>query len=145
MNIALEEAEKAFDKGEIPVGSLIVSDGQIIAKAHNLKETLHLATAHAEILAIEAASKQLSNWRLADTTLYVTLEPCPMCAGAIVHSRIKRVVFGALDNREGAVVSSKHIFENNHNHKLFVTSGVLEEKCNEIINKFLIKKRTVSQ
>ncbi|NLY62881.1 MAG: nucleoside deaminase [Erysipelothrix sp.] len=141
MNIALEEAQKAFDKGEIPVGCLIVKDDKILSRAHNLKEALNLATAHAEILAIDAAAKELANWRLENTTMYVTLEPCPMCAGAIVHSRINRVVFGALDNRDGAVVSSKHIFENNHSHKVFVTSGVKEVEANKIINDFLINKR----
>lgn len=141
MNIALEEAQKAYDKAEIPVGCVIVENGTIIARAHNLKEQTNKVTAHAELIAIEQASTSKKNWRLDDATLYVTLEPCPMCAGAIVQSRIKRVVFGALDNKNGAVVSSKHIFENNHNHSMLVTSKVLEHRCENIIQKFLSTKR----
>ncbi len=141
MNLALEEAAKAYALNEIPVGCIIVRDNQVIASAHNLKESLNQATAHAEILAINAASKTLKDWRLSDCTLYVTLEPCAMCASAIVQSRIKRVVIGTLDNKEGAVISSLHVFENNHNHKLIVTTKVLEEKSKTIINRFLNKKR----
>lgn len=141
MSIALEEANKALIKGEIPVGCVIVSNDQVIAKSHNLKETLNLATAHAEVLAIETASKALNSWRLKGCTLYVTLEPCPMCAGAIIHSRVDKVVIGALDNKDGAVISSKHIFENNHNHKLIVETKVLEKQCNNILIDFLNSKR----
>lgn len=141
MDIALEEANKALIKGEIPVGCVIVCNDQVIAKSHNLKETLNLATAHAEILAIETASKALNSWRLKECTLYVTLEPCPMCAGAIIHSRVDKVVIGALDNKDGAVISSKHIFENNHNHKLIVETKVLEKQCNNILIDFLNSKR----
>lgn len=141
MRIALEEAELAFSKGEIPVGAVIVHENEIIARGHNLKELNKDVTAHAEIVAIRTASQQINNWRLEDMTMYVTLEPCPMCAGAIVQSRFKRLVFGALDNREGAVVSSKHIVENNHNHNMLVSSKILEEECQNIINKFLNSKR----
>ena len=141
MSFALEEAKVALASGEIPVGAVIVRDNELIAKSHNLKETLQQATAHAEILAINEASKKIDNWRLDDCTLYVTLEPCSMCAGAIVHSRIKRVVIGALDNKDGGVVSSLHIFENNHNHKLLVKTKVLEAECNDILIKFFNKKR----
>lgn len=141
MNKALDEAKKAKSKNEIPVGCVIVENDEAIAKAHNLKEQLNQATAHAEILAINEASIKKKDWRLSDCTLYVTLEPCPMCASAIVQSRIKRVVIGALDNKDGAVISSIHIFENNHNHNLMVTTKVLETQCNQIIKEFLNDKR----
>lgn len=141
MTIALEESNKAALLNEIPVGCIIVYENQIIAKNHNLKETLNRATAHAEILAIEEASNFLNKWRLEDCTLYVTLEPCAMCASAIVQSRIKRVVIGTKDNKNGAVISSRHIFENNHNHELLVKTNVLEEECNEILIRFLKNKR----
>ena len=141
MKIALEEAKRAFRKNEVPVGAVIVCNDKIIAKAHNLKEELNTATAHAEILAINTASSKLNNWRLEDCVLYVTLEPCAMCASAIVQSRIKEVVIGALDNKQGAVITSKHIFENNHNHKLFVKTGVLKDDCEKIINLFMSQNR----
>lgn len=141
MEIALEQARLAYDQNEMPVGCVIVFKDQIISKKHNLKETNQTATAHAEILAINAASSYLKNWRLSECDLYVTLEPCAMCASAIVQSRIKKVVIGALDNKDGAVISSKHIFENNHNHKLLVKTRILEEKCIKVINDFLKKKR----
>lgn len=141
MEVALQEAKKAFNKNEVPVGAVIVCDGKIVAKAHNLKEELNTATAHAEILAINTASSKLNNWRLEDCVLYVTLEPCAMCASAIVQSRINKVVIGALDNKEGAVITSKHIFENNHNHKLFVKTGILKDDCEKIINLFMSQNR----
>lgn len=141
MNEALKEAVKAISMNEIPVGCVIVENNEIIARTHNLKETLNNATAHAEILAINEASEYLNNWRLDECTLYVTLEPCTMCAGAIVHTRLSRVVIGALDNKSGAVVSSKHIFENNHNHQMIVTTKVLEDDCSEILKNFLKEKR----
>lgn len=141
MDIALQHAAKAFNQNEMPVGCVIVCDNQIIAKTFNLKETNKDATAHAEILAIREASKQLKSWRLSNCDLYVTLEPCAMCASAIVQSRVKKVVIGTLDNKDGAVISSKHIFENNHNHKLIVKTKVLELRAKQIIDKFLDLKR----
>ncbi len=141
MTLALEEAYKAYAANEIPVGCVIVENDEIISKAHNLKEQLQQATAHAEVLAINEASKIKNDWRLNDCTLYVTLEPCAMCASAIVQSRVKRVVIGTLDNKEGAVVSSLHIFENNHNHNLIVTTKVLETESRTIIDKFLKNRR----
>lgn len=141
MEMALQEARKAAHLNEIPVGCVIVKDNEVIAKAHNLKESLNQATAHAEILAINNASNYLNDWRLSECTLYVTLEPCPMCASAIVQSRIKRVVFGAMDNKQGAVVSSMHIFENNHNHNLLVTTKIMEDECNSVIKEFLNRRR----
>lgn len=141
MTLALEEAYKAYAANEIPVGCVIVENDEIISKAHNLKEQLQQATAHAEVLAINEASKIKKEWRLNDCTLYVTLEPCAMCASAIVQSRVKRVVIGTLDNKEGAVVSSLHIFENNHNHNLIVSTKVLENESRTIIDKFLKNRR----
>lgn len=141
MSLALKEANKAYEKNEIPVGCIIVHKDKVIAKAHNLKESKQKATAHAEILAIEKASEKLGNWRLDSCDLYVTLEPCPMCASAIIQSRIKKVVIAALDNKDGAVVSSKHIFENNHNHRLIVKTKVMEKESKNIIYKFLKEKR----
>jgi tRNA(adenine34) deaminase len=101
LNLALEEAEKAASKGEVPVGAIIVLDNTVIAKAHNLKETQNDCTAHAEILAIKQAQSAMNNWRLSDCTMYSTLEPCVMCAGAILHARLKRLVFGAQDLKWG--------------------------------------------
>lgn len=141
MQAAIEQAKQAYGKDEMPVGCVIVSNNQIIASAHNLKETNKTATAHAEILAINQASNFLGNWRLNECDLYVTLEPCAMCASAIIQSRIRKVVIGTLDNKEGAVISSKHIFENNHNHKLIVKTKVLEVESRNIIKKFLETKR----
>lgn len=141
MREAIKEAKLAYYKNEVPVGCVIVLNDEIIAKAHNLKEINKTVTAHAEILAINTASKKLDNWRLSDCVMYVTLEPCSMCASAIVASRIKRVVIGALDNKEGAVISSKHIFENNHNHRLLLSSKVYEKECEALIIDFLSKKR----
>lgn len=141
MQIALNEAQKAFDKNEIPVGCIIVKNHKVIGKGYNLKERLNLAMAHAEMIAIKEASKTLGNWRLEGCTLYVTLEPCAMCASAIVQSRVSRVVIGALDNKEGSVVSSKHIFENNHNHELLVSTKVLENECHKLLVDFLKNKR----
>ena len=118
MKIALKEAKKAYDKLEVPVGAVIVKDGKIIAKAHNQKETKFDTTKHAEILAIQKASKKLNSWRLIDCEMYVTLEPCPMCAGAIIQSRIKKVYFGVQDEKTGAVGSKLNLFKDftfNHN------------------------------
>ena len=110
MKVALKEAKKACEKLEVPVGAVIVKDGKIIAKAHNQKETKFDTTKHAEILAIQKASKKLGAWRLLDCEMYVTLEPCPMCAGAIINSRIKKVYIGASDEKTGAVGSKLNLF-----------------------------------
>ena len=110
MKQALKEAKKAYEKLEVPVGAVIVKDGKIIAKAHNLKETKTDTTKHAEILAIQKASKKLESWRLLDCEMYITLEPCSMCAGAIINSRIKKVYIGALDEKTGAAGSVLNLF-----------------------------------
>ena len=119
MKEALKEAKKAYDKLEVPVGAVIVKDGEIIARAHNLKETKFDTTNHAEIIAIQKASKKLKSWRLLDCEMYVTLEPCSMCAGAIINSRIKKVYIGANDEKTGAVGSVLNLFEDyKFNHKV---------------------------
>lgn len=142
MNEALKEAKKAYKKEEIPVGAVIVKNGKIISKAHNLKETKKRTTSHAEIIAINKANKKLKNWRLNDCEMYVTLEPCPMCAGAILQSRIKHLVYGASDPKGGAVESVIKMLNNTlWNHKVDVTAGVLEEESAELLKNFFRRKR----
>lgn len=137
MKQALKEAKKAYEKLEIPVGAVIVKDGKIIAKAHNLKETKTDTTKHAEILAIQKASKKLESWRLLDCEMYITLEPCSMCAGAIINSRIKKVYIGALDEKTGAAGSVLNLFEDyKFNHKVEVEKGVMQEECENILKDF---------
>lgn len=142
MKIALKEANKSFQLDEVPVGVVIVKDDKIIARGHNLRETKQDPTGHAEIIAIKKASKKLKSWRLIDCTMYVTLEPCSMCAGAIMWSRIKRVVYGAKDIKGGAIGSSFNLFEQKGiNHKPEVTSGVLEDEASTLLKKFFKLKR----
>lgn len=141
MEIALLEAKKAYDKGEVPVGALIVLDGKIISKAHNLREKNQKITSHAEILAIEKASKKLGTWRLENAILYTTLEPCPMCAGAIIQSRIKKVVYGAKDLKTGALDSIIKLLDYPFNHQVDYESGVLEEKSKELLQNFFKELR----
>ncbi len=137
MKKALEEAKLAFDKGEVPVGVVIVKDGEIIARAHNLKETLFDATAHAELLAIRQACEYLRNWRLVGCELYTTLEPCPMCAGAIILARIKKLVYGASDPKTGACGSVINLFQNEQfNHRVEVVAGVLAEESYNLLQPF---------
>ena len=147
MKEALKEAKKAYKKMEIPVGAVIVKNGEIIARAHNQKETKCDTTKHAEILAIQKASEKLKAWRLLDCEMYVTLEPCPMCAGAIINSRIKKLYIGVMDYKTGAVGSKLNLLEDYiFNHKTQVETGVLEDKCEKILKDFFkdlrkIKKR----
>jgi tRNA(adenine34) deaminase len=137
MRAAFAEAEKGFKKDEVPVGAIVVADGRIIARAHNLRESLVDPTAHAEILAIKKAAKRSGGWRLNKATLYTTLEPCPMCAGAIVHSRVKELVYGADDPKAGACGSIMNVVSSGHlNHRVNVVSGVLKKECSEILKKF---------
>ncbi|MFZ3171154.1 MAG: tRNA adenosine(34) deaminase TadA [Carboxydocellales bacterium] len=142
MELALAEAEKAFALGEVPIGAVIVRDGEIIAKGHNFRELGKDPTAHAELMAIQTAARKLGGWRLTRTTLYVTVEPCPMCAGAIVQARIPRVVYGALDPKAGAVDSLVDLLRHpGLNHQVEVTSGVLADKCGEIMQRFFRQLR----
>jgi len=142
MKVALKEAYKSFELDEVPVGVVIVKDDKIIARGHNLRETKQDPTGHAEIIAIKKTSKKLKSWRLIDCTLYVTLEPCSMCAGAIMWSRIKRVVYGAKDIKGGAIGSSFNLFEQKGiNHKPEVTSGVLENEASTLLKDFFKLKR----
>jgi tRNA(adenine34) deaminase len=142
MKMALKEAQKAFDADEVPVGAVLVHENRVIARGHNQVELLQDATAHAEILCLTAASSLLGNWRLANTTLYCTLEPCPMCAGALFAARIERLVWAAPDLRLGANGSWVDLFEKKHPmHKVQVTSRVLEEEAAELMVKFFQQKR----
>ena len=142
MKEALKEAKKAYDKLEVPVGAVIVKDGKIIARAHNLKETKTDTTKHAEIIAIQRASKKLKSWRLIDCEMYVTLEPCSMCAGAIINSRIKKIYIGTMDEKTGAAGSVLNLFEDYiFNHKVEVESGILKEECENILKSFFKELR----
>ncbi|HHY42853.1 MAG TPA: nucleoside deaminase [Thermoanaerobacterales bacterium] len=142
MRFALQEAQKAADIDEVPIGAVIVKDNQIIAKAHNLRETLQDATAHAELLAIRKACEVLGTWRLIGCSLYVTLEPCPMCAGAIILSRVDRVVFGAKDPKGGACGSIVNLpADKRFNHRPEIVEGVLADECGDILKKFFKSKR----
>ena len=142
MKEALKEAQKAYKKLEVTVGAIIVKDGKIVARAHNLKETKNDTTKHAEILAIEKASKKLGNWRLIDCEMYVTLEPCPMCAGAIVNSRIKKVNIGAMDEKTGACGSKLNLLQDfNFDTKVDMEIGILENECRELLQKFFVALR----
>lgn len=137
MNEALKEAQLAFDKGEVPIGAIIVHEDDIIARAHNLRETTQNALTHAESMAIQEACKKIGSWRLEDTTLYVTLEPCPMCAGAILQSRIPRVVYGARDVKAGCAHSLYQLLNDaRFNHECDVTDGVLATECGAILTRF---------
>lgn len=137
MRAAIREAKKAYDKEEVPIGAVIVKDGKIIARAHNLRESLKQACAHAEILAIQKACKKFDAWRLEDCDMYVTLEPCPMCAGAIINARIKNLYFGALEPKSGAVGSKLNLFSDyKFNHSVNVVSGVLEDECVALLKDF---------
>ena len=142
MREALIEAQKAFDKGEIPIGAVLVREGNIIARDHNGREEQHDPTAHAEVLVIREAGKILGGWRLPDSTLYVTIEPCPMCAGALVQARVPRLVYGAPDIKAGAVHSLYTITEDERlNHRLEVTGNVLAEECAELMRQFFRSRR----
>ena len=142
MKEALKEAKKAYDKLEVPVGCVIVKDGKIIGRGHNLKETKKDTTKHAEIIAIQKASKKLDSWRLLDCEMYVTLEPCSMCAGAIINSRIKKLYIGALDEKTGVAGSVFNLFEDyTFNHKVEVEKGILKEECEKIIKDFFKELR----
>lgn len=141
MRIAIDEANAASAMDEVPIGALIVRDDQIIARAHNMRETDRSPLSHAEILAIQQASQHLGGWRLLDCTLYVTLEPCPMCAGASINARIPRIVFGAYDKKAGAFGTLYDLSEGKLNHKPQITGGVLEKECACLLSEYFKQKR----
>ena len=146
MRAALEEAHVALEQDEVPVGAVVVFDGRIIGRGHNQKERLRDPTAHAEMLAITAASAAMQDWRLIDCTLYVTLEPCPMCAGAIVLSRLKRVVYGTDDPKFGGCVSLFSILDDPRtNHQVEVVSGVEVEACSRLLTEFFRAQRALGK
>ncbi|AOC58114.1 MULTISPECIES: tRNA adenosine(34) deaminase TadA [Bacillus] len=137
MQEAISEALKAEQIGEVPIGAIIVVDDQIVSRAHNLRETEQRSIAHAELLAIDEACKTTGSWRLEDAVLYVTLEPCPMCAGAIVLSRVKKVVFGAYDPKGGCAGTLMNLLDDERfNHQSEVIGGVLENECGELLSQF---------
>ena len=142
MREALKEAQKAFKKEEVPVGAVIAKNGKIMARAHNLKESRRQATSHAEILAIEKACKKLEAWRLEDCEMYVTLEPCSMCAGAIINSRIKKIYIGAMDEKTGACGSVLNLLEDyKFNHTVEVENGIMKQECESMLKEFFVKLR----
>lgn len=142
MRLAIDEALKAKDKLEVPIGAVIVQNDEVVASAYNLRETEQRSVAHAELLAIDEACKKLRTWRLEDATLYVTLEPCPMCAGAIVLSRVKRVVFGAYDPKGGCAGTLLNLLKfEKFNHQAEVVGGMLEEECGSLLTTFFRELR----
>ena len=146
MKEALKEAKKAYDKFEVPVGCVIVKDNKIIARGYNLKETKYDTTKHAEIIAIQNASKKLKSWRLLDCDMYVTLEPCSMCAGAIINSRIKNLYIGTLDEKTGAAGSVLNLFEDyTFNHKVNVEKGILKQDCEKMLKDFFKNLRNIKK
>lgn len=142
MQIAIEEAKKAREINEVPIGAVIVYHDEVIATGYNLRETTQTTLSHAELLAIQEANKKIGSWRLEDCTLYVTLEPCPMCAGAIVQSRIRRVVFGAFDPKAGCGGTLMNLLEDERfNHQAELISGVLETECSALLTDFFKELR----
>lgn len=142
MLVALKEAEKAKELGEVPVGAVIIDEnGEIIGRGYNTRETENRPTGHAEIIAIEEAAKRKNSWRLSDCTIYVTLEPCPMCAGAIMNARLKRVVYGAFDENGGALASVTRLYDKKFGYTPLVRSRILEKECSEILTDFFKKLR----
>ena len=139
MKLALKEAQKAYKKNEIPIGCVIIKNTKVIAKSHNLKEYKHSTLYHAELIAIKKASKKLKNWRLLDCDIYITMQPCPMCASAIKQSRIKKIYYGTKNKNN--ILSNKILEENDINEKIEVISSILEKECREIVQKFFEKQR----
>jgi tRNA(adenine34) deaminase len=143
MSRALELAREAFDEGEVPVGAVVVkkTTGEIVGEGRNMREKAKSALAHAEIMAIDEACRTLGGWRLPECAIYVTLEPCPMCCGAIINSRIDNVIFGAYDVKSGSAVSVQKMFELPYNYRPEVTGGVMEEECSAILSDFFRQLR----
>jgi tRNA(adenine34) deaminase len=146
MEVAIEEAQQALREEEVPIGAAIVHEGRVIARAHNQREQLHDPTAHAEMIAITQAAESRQSWRLDDCTLYVTLEPCPMCAGAIVQARLPLVVYGAADPKAGAVQSLYRLLDDPRlNHRAQVVAGVLAERCGQMLSRFFQEQRRLGK
>ena len=142
MSLALKQARKAAEEGEVPVGAILVKDGLLVAKAYNQPISTNDATAHAEIQLLRTAGGKLKNYRLNGTSLYVTLEPCAMCFGAMVHARVKRIVYGAHDPKTGVCGSSENLTNANcFKHKINITGGVSERKCSQLLQKFFRSRR----
>ena len=141
MGLALEQAKQALEQGEVPVGAVIVREGEVVSQGHNTRERERNALHHAEILAIDAACKRLGGWRLTGCTLYVTLEPCPMCTGALINARVDRVVFGAKDEKAGCCGTLMDLTHVNFGHHPKVTRGVREEECSGILAEFFSRMR----
>lgn len=142
MRLAIKEAKKAFRKGEVPVGAVVVINNEVVAKAHNIVESGFNPTAHAEIIAIKRASKKIKNWRLNNATLYVTKEPCVMCAGAMVNARVGRLIYGCSDPKRGAVRSIYEILSDNRlNHQVAVFSGLFGDECGHLLKEFFKMRR----
>ncbi len=141
MKRAISRAKAAAKCGEVPIGAIIVKDGKIISSGRNMRESKNNALHHAEVIAIDRACKKLNAWRLTDCTLYVTMEPCPMCAGAIVNARIKRVVYGCYDKKAGALGSVFDLSDYPLNHKYEITSGILEKECAALLSDFFAELR----
>lgn len=146
MLLALKEAQKAYDKLEIPVGAVIVKDGKVIARGHNIKEDKKDTTKHAEMIAIQKASKKLENWRLIDCEMYVTLEPCSMCAGAIINSRIKKIYIGTMDEKTGACGSVLNLLKDyKFNHNVEIEYGIMKLECESILKQFFKNLRNLKK
>ncbi|MDF2568351.1 MAG: deaminase [Oscillospiraceae bacterium] len=141
MRLAIEQALLAKEIGEVPIGAIVVKDNEVVGSGYNKRETQKLATSHAELIAIEDACKRLGGWRLHECDLYVTLEPCPMCSGAIINSRIKNLFFGAFDSKAGCCGSVINIFENPFNHKPQIFGGLLQQDCGKLLTEFFLKLR----
>jgi tRNA(adenine34) deaminase len=146
MKMALAEAQQAFAEDEVPVGAVIVHENRVVGRAHNQREQLRDPTAHAEMIAITQAAAERGTWRLDDCTLYVTLEPCPMCAGAILQARIPTLVYGASDPKAGAVHTLYRLLDDPRlNHRCLVVSGVLAQACGEILSRFFLQQRQLGK
>ncbi len=146
MAYAIEQAHKAQEMDEVPVGAVIVKSNKIIGEGCNQVITLNDASAHAEIIALRNTGNNIQNYRIVETTLYVTLEPCMMCVGALVHARVKRVVFGAFDKKTGVATSNDNCFSKSyHNHKISIRGGVLEDKCGTLLSQFFKNKRQLKK
>ncbi len=141
MRMALEQAKIAGEMGEVPIGAVVVKDGEVISTGYNLREINKNSLCHAELIAIDKACEKLGGWRLHECELYVTLEPCPMCAGAIINSRIRRVVFGAFDPKAGSCGSLINLFACDFNHRPVLEAGVLQQECADLLQSFFKKLR----